>query len=1061
MSTNSDSILELPPTLVDAVRKGNAILFLGAGASIGARHPKGAKIPVGNDLRDLLCDRFLEGALKDKSLAEVAQYCENEASRVDVQAYIRTLLKEFTPAQFHYLLPAFRWHAIVSTNYDLIIEGAYAGAQKPLQDIIPFYKNSQQIETEMKRAQRPVQYLKLHGCINHHQDAEAPLILTPEQYVKFRDKRSRLFNRLEDWAHEMPIIFCGYSVGDPNIQSVLFDLFNESIERPSYFTVQPHFDKIEERHWIKHRITPINATFEQFLSALDKKIPVNDRVLFSALPQEKSSLSLYYNVNSNEPESLVSFLKDDVIHVHAGMAITAQDPKLYYRGYDSGFGGIVADLDVRRSVSDTIIVDAILADEKDRKSNVDLFLIKGAAGNGKTTILKRIAWEAATEYEALVLWLKDAGALRCDMLNEISARTQKRLFIFIDRAATKVDEIQSALNFAKTRNIKLTVITAERDNEWNSRCEALENYTSESYPVHYFSETEIHKLLEKLEKHRALGLLAKHTYSERIVAFMERAKRQILVALHEATLGRPFEEIIADEYRRIIPEEAQVLYLDICSLHRYGVQVRAGLIARVSGIHFSDFEKRLFNPLQGIVFSVYDKYIGDRVFQTRHQHVAEIVFDQALTDPEDKLNQLIRILKGINIDYAVDQQAFRQIIRGKQIAASLDAIERGRAFYKAAHDIIGCDPYLFQQEGLFEINHKHGDLPRAEKLLFEAERLASYDRSIQHTIANLLRRKALNEPNSLLKRDLRQKALERLALLAQGGQRHPYEINTRLSILVDEIKEILPLDGSEPTDNISEKVWIEKMHSVENEFISAHQMYPNDEHILATEAEYRKAVHDHPRAVLALAKAFEVNPRMEWIAIRLSDLYEKTGVIEKAKQTLLKAITENPNAKQAHLRLGKLYIASKDKSEKALALAHFRSGFSNGDSNYEAQFWYARELFLIENYDEAEKYFSTLKNSPVPPSVRNDARGICTNDENEVRYFIGKIVKKEETYLFLRCTDLNKDIFAHISNSSADTWQDMLCADDVSFCLGFTFKGPVAINLIAANASMLLGKNVA
>jgi hypothetical protein len=64
-------VITLPNTLINAVKDQNAVLFLGAGASIGAAHPSGKAVPSGYALRDMLCDKFLDGALKDRGLAAV------------------------------------------------------------------------------------------------------------------------------------------------------------------------------------------------------------------------------------------------------------------------------------------------------------------------------------------------------------------------------------------------------------------------------------------------------------------------------------------------------------------------------------------------------------------------------------------------------------------------------------------------------------------------------------------------------------------------------------------------------------------------------------------------------------------------------------------------------------------------------------------------------------------------------------------------------------------------------------------------------------------------------
>jgi hypothetical protein len=63
---------DIPSALIDAVKEQRAVLFLGAGASVGAKHPKSHLIPLGDRLRDLICDKFLGGALKHRPLSAVA-----------------------------------------------------------------------------------------------------------------------------------------------------------------------------------------------------------------------------------------------------------------------------------------------------------------------------------------------------------------------------------------------------------------------------------------------------------------------------------------------------------------------------------------------------------------------------------------------------------------------------------------------------------------------------------------------------------------------------------------------------------------------------------------------------------------------------------------------------------------------------------------------------------------------------------------------------------------------------------------------------------------------------
>jgi hypothetical protein len=414
------SSLSFPAELIHAVESHSAVLFFGAAASFGARHPKSDKIPNARRLRDLLADRFLGGDEKDKPLAAVAELAANESSLVNVQQFVRELLLPFQPADFHILIPRFRWHGIATTNYDLIVQRAYDPTNNPLQDLVSFVKDGQQVETQMKRVVDGVQYLKLHGCIDHYMDREIPLVLAWEQYARYSAHRTRLFERFRDWGREFPIIFCGYSVSDPHIQNILFELFALGRERPMYYMVDPNVSAREERYWASHRVTTIKATFQDFIMSLDATMPTVARALPRAIGGGASTLRAHYKVaNAPETNALFEFRATDVEHIRQGMPVAQSDPRDFYRGMDDGWGGIAQNLDVPRTATDSLVIDVILSNEEERASKLDLYVVKGPAGNGKTIVLKRAAWMAAHEYGKIILFLRPGGALRNEVLEEI------------------------------------------------------------------------------------------------------------------------------------------------------------------------------------------------------------------------------------------------------------------------------------------------------------------------------------------------------------------------------------------------------------------------------------------------------------------------------------------------------------------------------------------------------------------------------------------------------------------------------------------------------------------
>lgn len=1045
---NLQTNIDIPAPLIEAIQNGSAILFLGSGASIGATHPEAQKIPTTKELKQILCEKFLTERFLDRTLAEICQFCESEVGRMQFQQHIFEIFKDFGPNTFHKLIPQFRWHAIITTNFDLIVERAYQQANQKLQELIPFYKDNMQIEAEMKKSSQPLQYLKLHGCISQINDESIPLILTQEQYTKYRNSRTRIFGRLEDWAQECPIIFCGYSISDPNVRMIFKNMFDDPIARHTYYVVQPSIESIEENYWIKNKIHPLKCSFEKFLTELDRSIPKFKRHISSLKDSNASSLKKHYAMSSAiDIQSTMDFITHDVIHVHSQMKSETNRPIQYYKGYDLEFDAIINDFDVPRVVNDTVIADVVLTDETDRE-NVELFVLTGAAGNGKTNILKRVAYESATQFDALVLYLRDSGTIRTDQIESIAGQTRERIYLFVDHAAMYVREISECIRYCKVRSIRLTIVTAERVSEWNTRCELLDQWVNRTYPIRYFSEAEVHKLLAKLEKHNALGMLADLSYEKRVSEIVDHAKRQILVALHEATQGKPFEQIIYDEYARISPINAKSLYLDICTLNRFDLNVRAGLVSRISGIRFEKFNKDFFKPLENVVYARYDRYCQDYVYCARHPHIAELVFEQALPSVESRYDQLEKILSGINEQYSSDNEALRRIVNGRQISEDLSSIEVARKFFDLVHKKIPNNPHVYHQAGILELVDSGGDIIKAESSLVTAQNLAPNDYRVSNSIAQLLRKRALVTNNKVARQEYRRKALSKLGNSTSNRVRGSYDLSTRLRILIDQLEDIISSkDEDQEQDAKYSKALIGKMREIESQINVGSQLFPNDEHIMARESEYLRVVDRIPEAVNVLKRAFEANPSSDWIGVGLAKLLSKTHDKKQAKQVLQRVLQENPSARDAHYRLALLYANSENEAERQRVLQHLRSSFTDGDSNFQIQFLYARELFLQRQFKESNRRFKDLRRAEVPAGLLYSVQKSVRDNTGRVTRFDGVVSRREETYVLVKPNVFDTEIIAHISESESAVWDDLRRGTAVTFELGFTYRSAVAINL--------------
>ena len=956
--------MELPDFLKTQVREGKVVLVFGAGASRDANSKAGGPVPHSStELANSIAQRFLGGSYSSLPLNQVSEYAISESSLFDVQEFIRNQFEDLEPAPFHRLIPRFRWHGLATTNYDRVVEKSYDAEKQRLQAVKPIISNGDNIQDAL-RSPDDVLLLKLHGCISRTAVASCPLILTTDQYIQYKAGRSRLFSTLQDWAYEKPLVFVGSSIQDPDLRALLLELATLGDRRARCFAVVPDVDEVASRYWENRKLTLLKGTCREFLETLDAEISASVRVLSSLLKtQEGHPIAECFAASDTVlSDSCRSFLTTDVEYVRN---VTAEqvEPGHFYRGFGAGWAAVEQKLDVPRKLSDTILADVVLPNLGSRKDTIEIILIKGHAGSGKSVLLRRIAWDAAHEYDAVVLMARPQGSLVSSGIREIIAAIDGRLFLFVDDAADRVREIGILIREIGSERRRLTIVLAERINEWNIGGGAIDPYLSEQYVVPYLDISEIKELIQLLGRHRALGTLQQISPEERIAAFDQRAGRQLLVALHEATLGRPFEDIIKDEYDNIVPAEAQEIYLSICVLNRLNVPVRAGVISRMHGVPFGYFEERFFRPLEHVVQTSYDSLLRDHIYAARHPQIAEMAFQRVLVDDEQRLDKYLRCLAALNVDYASDERAFRQMVRGSTLGELFPSREMVQHVFKIARDTVGAEPYLLQQMALYEMKSHGGSLERASELLEKAANAAPYDGSIKHSRAELMLRLA-DVARTGLEREQRLRSAMQIASALRrertdrGNGSHA--VHTIIKVGLSRLKDLLEdLSAGATGEAVSAAI-----RSVEDSLLDGLQRFPEDSYLLSSEAELATLLRDSTRAISAMRSAFKTNPRNGVIAVRLAKSLENQGEVAEARATLETGLDSNPGDKRLHYALAKFLMRHVPRGMEEIE-HHLQRAFTTGDRNYDAQLLYARQLYIRGDVNGAKERFCGARGGEV------------------------------------------------------------------------------------------------
>jgi cold shock CspA family protein len=1039
--------MELPEIVISSVRSGQVVLFAGKGISLGSKMQNGGQTPSESILRNALAEKFLKDQDRQGSLQWITELAISETDIGTVQDFIAEKFHSIHPADFHLILPTFKWRGIVTTNFDCLIENTYEKSQNRVQELIPIISNEDRVDEKLKSA-NSLALLKLHGCITRTRDPKLPIILTTDQYSTHKESRDRLFKICYEWCRENTVIFIGNGSQDSELRSIILQVLNEVKVRPPYYLLQPGITDTERKLWQSKGITILEGNFEDFIQSLDRRIEKRMRPLAQALrlldhPIEKKFIK-------NEP--IVGALKDllthDAEYVHEAIEIKESTPKQFYKGFDLGWYPIIKGLDVKRRLIDTVIDDVILKSYSDGATISELCVIKAEAGAGKTIFLRRLAWEAANYANVICLFVKNnPSTINFESIRDLYRLTKERIFIFIDAAADNISLILLLLEKARSYEIPLTIITAVRINEWNMSCDKLKQHVTAGHTLRYLSEKEILGLVNLLEKHDALGpnLRDKNT-EQRVKEFGEKAGRQLLVALHEATLGRPFREIIVDEYQHIYPKQAQDLYFTVCFLNRLGAPVRAGLIARVHNISFNDFEEKLFAPLEDVV-QAKRKSSDDICYSARHPQIAQIIFEEILTEDADRYSEFVRVLKYINISFESDNSSFRKLMKAKALEEIFSSSDDVKAIYEVTRECIGEDnAYLYQQMANYERITSNGNYQLAEDFLRLAQELDPRDSSIVHSQAELALTRARKAEHSLERRKFRNQALKFLEGLIRTNKSESdrYARTTYLKLAIDDLK--YTLDQENPTNRDVE----DAMRVIEKHLSDIKQKYPEDVFVNNLESEFAELTTDDERALKALENAFEINSRDPYITMRLSNLYKTKKDFQSAKSCLCKALESQTLNRELNYEYAQILRCTNPMDIDTL-IYYFGRSFSRGSKNYLTQFWYARYLFESSELDktnEARNLFQNLRSEPINYEVQMKIRDYIKSNFDK-KLFLGRVLRLNIDLGFIAIDGRGDEIFFHKNDININTWNSIRIGSKISFNIGFTFNGPIAVNVEA------------
>lgn len=210
-----------------------AILFLGAGSTRNCRTKKGETGLTGKELADEILTHLNGGtnpSLSGVTLTEAAEYyvANHPKGRKALDEMIVNRLKGLKPTIGHRLAATFPWRAVITTNYNEVVEDTWGEATNrgyAARDMLVIRTDEDVGKFTEDLGRVPV--FKPHGCISLKSHPKQKMVITSRDYLDSEELRKAMYARIRDLARDNTTVFVGYSLADYTFRNIFYRLFSE------------------------------------------------------------------------------------------------------------------------------------------------------------------------------------------------------------------------------------------------------------------------------------------------------------------------------------------------------------------------------------------------------------------------------------------------------------------------------------------------------------------------------------------------------------------------------------------------------------------------------------------------------------------------------------------------------------------------------------------------------------------------------------------------------------------------------------------------------------------
>lgn len=279
-------------------------IFIGAGIS-NSSNTDYIKLPSWNDLiTELKSDLAITEELDYLKLAQL-YYLE-----FGEQTYNQTLKKFFpediTPSSLHRTILKLNPRAIITTNWDYIIENALE-QEGYLYDRVCTDK-------DLVSSTSPNKFIKIHGDFKNHN-----IVFKEDDYLNYSRNFPLIENYIKSIFSTHTVVFLGYSYNDINLKHIMRWIQSHSSSAPPMYLVNFKTDKPQESYLRNHGITTLVLDIESYPinndNHLEKKSALIQSFLSSIIQDDRA-------VDTNDEQEVISFIYEHIKNLKQLSSIT-------------------------------------------------------------------------------------------------------------------------------------------------------------------------------------------------------------------------------------------------------------------------------------------------------------------------------------------------------------------------------------------------------------------------------------------------------------------------------------------------------------------------------------------------------------------------------------------------------------------------------------------------------------------------------------------------------------------------------------------------------------------